>query len=81
MQKGQTKLWSMIEQVSSTAIGFLVALVTQIVVFPLFDITTTFGDNFLIASIFTFVSIIRNHARNLISNSGSSVVIVAIVTI
>lgn len=61
MTKGQAKRHSLLETIISTILGFLVALGTQLVVFPLFDIHTSHGENFLIASIFTIVSIIRGY--------------------
>ena len=51
----------MLETISSVAIGFIVALLTQLIVFPFFDIQTTFGDNFMIAAIFTVVSVVRGY--------------------
>lgn len=55
----QTKLMSMLESVLSTAIGFGVALATQILVFPLFGFDPPLAVNLLITVIFTAVSIAR----------------------
>jgi hypothetical protein len=38
----------------------MVALATQIVVFPLFGLTVSLGDNLMIGAIFTAVSIARH---------------------
>lgn len=57
----QTKLQSMIETLISIFIGFLIALLTQWIVFPLFDIQTSVQDDLIIVSIFTAVSIIRGY--------------------
>ena len=57
----QTKKWSMIETVFGVVIGFIIALLTQLIVFPLFNITTSFNENFIIAGIFTIVSIVRGY--------------------
>jgi len=57
----QSRTLSLIESSLSTAIGFGVALLTQIVVFPLFGIDVTIGDNLGIAALFTGVSIVRGY--------------------
>lgn len=59
--RGQKKSHSMIEIVVGTGIGFGVALLTQLAVFPLFGIQTSHGENFAIAAIFTVVSILRGY--------------------
>lgn len=61
IQQQQSKKWSAIEVVAGVIIGFIIALLTQLVVFPLFNIATSFGENFTIAGIFTVVSIIRGY--------------------
>lgn len=61
MKHEQSKKWSLIEATVGVVVGFIVALLLQIIVFPIFDIDTTFGENFTIASIFTVASIIRGY--------------------
>ena len=60
-QVGQSKLESLIESAINTGLGFLVAMVTQILVYPLFDIDVTVGDQALLALIFTAVSLVRGY--------------------
>ena len=60
-QVGQSKLESLIESAINTALGFLVAMVTQILTYPLFDIDVTMGDQALLALIFTAVSLVRGY--------------------
>lgn len=55
----QTKLMSFLETMLSTAIGFAVALLTQIFVFPLFGFNPPLHENLIITAIFTVVSIAR----------------------
>lgn len=55
----QTRRASLIESVSNTAIGFGVALASQMIVFPWFGINIPFSSNVLITVIFTGVSIAR----------------------
>lgn len=55
----QSRLMSIIEQGASTVIGLVVALVTQLAVFPLFGFHPPLVDNLAITGIFTVVSIVR----------------------
>lgn len=55
----QSRMMSLVEQSLSTAIGFAVALVTQLMVFPLFGFHPDIGANLAITAIFTVVSIAR----------------------
>ena len=57
----QSKKMSLIETIVSVAIGYVVALLSQIVVFPLFDIEVSLIDNLLIGLLFTVISIIRGY--------------------
>lgn len=52
----------MIETAISVTIGYLVALVSQIAIFPLFGIYATMTDNLLIGAWFTAISVIRGYA-------------------
>ena len=60
--KRQTRKQSLIEQCVSTGIGYLVALATQIAVFPIFNLHVEWHENIVISLIFTGVSIIRGYA-------------------
>ena len=57
----QPRIYSLIESVANVAIGFGVALATQIVVFPIFGLHATISDQLGIAAIFTVVSIARSY--------------------
>ena len=57
----QTRLQSMTEAVASVLVGYVVALATQLAVFPLFGLTASFLDNVLIAAIFTVISVVRSY--------------------
>ncbi len=57
----QSRTLSAVETLTSTAAGYLVAVLTQAVVFPRFGIETRTRDHFAIAAIFTAVSIIRGY--------------------
>ena len=51
---------SLIEAIANVAVGFIVALLTQIVVFPVFGLDVSLSENLVIGSIFTGVSICRS---------------------
>lgn len=58
----QPRVHSLIESITNVAVGFLVALAAQVAVFPMFGIHIEISDNLAIATIFTFVSIVRSYA-------------------
>lgn len=57
----QSKLYSFIESISNVLIGYFVALVSQIIIFPFFGINATIKDNLIIGLWFTIISIIRSY--------------------
>lgn len=65
----QTRLESFIESAINTGLGFLLALVTQILIYPLFDIEVSLGDQTLLALIFTSVSLVRGYVVRRYFNS------------
>ena len=58
----QTRKQSLIETATSVLIGYLVALASQMAIFPIFGIYVPFSDNLLIGLWFTAVSIVRGYA-------------------
>ena len=64
----QSKTMSLIESISNVIIGYFVALLSQIIVFPIFDIQTTIQDNLLIGLWFTGISILRSFVLRRIYN-------------
>lgn len=56
----QTRLGSLIESLMNIVIGFGVALVSQIVVFPMFGIHVPLSSNFAIGAWFTAISLVRS---------------------
>lgn len=57
----QSKKHSLIESVSNVLIGYLVALFSQLLIFPFFDIDVSLSDNVLIGLWFTLISIVRSY--------------------
>ena len=69
----QAKSMSMIEAVLNTAIGWLVAVIAQVVVFPWFGVHATVRQNMGIAAALAVVSIIRSYIiRRLFNGSTKS---------
>lgn len=57
----QSKLQSLIESLTNILIGYLTALLSQVLIFPIFDIYVSFQDNLLIGLYFTIISLIRSY--------------------
>ena len=57
----QTKLGSLIESLMNIAIGYGVALLSQIVVFPMFGIHVPLSTNLWIGAWFTVISLVRSY--------------------
>jgi hypothetical protein len=51
---------SLVEAMANVVVGFLLALLTQITIFPVFELVVSVADNLLISAIFTAVSIVRS---------------------
>ena len=58
----QSRLMSLAESLANVLVGYGVAVITQVVVFPLFGLVVTVTENMLIGLIFTVVSIVRSYA-------------------
>ena len=58
----QSRLMSLLESLANVLVGYGVAVLTQVVVFPLFGLVVTVTENLLIGLIFTAVSIVRSYA-------------------
>ena len=57
----QTRRHSAIESITNVVFGYLVALLSQIIIFPFFGIHIPIGDNILIGCWFTIISIARSY--------------------
>ncbi|MBY4895328.1 hypothetical protein KUL25_21415 [Rhodobacteraceae bacterium N5(2021)] len=58
----QSRLMSLIEAITNVIVGYGVAVVTQILIFPIFGLQTTLGQNLAMGGIFTIVSLFRSFA-------------------
>jgi hypothetical protein len=57
----QSRRMSLVESLFNVAIGYGVAVTTQIIVFPLFGLEVSLSDNLAIGGLFTVVSIVRSY--------------------
>jgi len=58
----QTRTHSFIESVANVLVGYTVAILSQLLVFPMFDINVPFTDNLMIGMWFTLISLVRSYA-------------------
>jgi len=58
----QSRAMSMLESATNVFIGYLVAVLSQLLIFPFFDIHVPLSDNLLIGAWFTVISLIRSYA-------------------
>lgn len=64
----QSKRHSFLEAVLNTSIGYVIAIATQVAVFPLFGIHIPLEQDLLIGLIFTVVSLVRSYALRRLFN-------------
>lgn len=67
----QSRIHSAIEAVANTLIGLAVALIAQMIIYPIFGFYPSIGQNIQIAILFTAVSIVRSYALRRIFNRHS----------
>ncbi len=58
----QSRRASLVEAITNVAVGYVLAVITQIMVFPWFGIHPSLGENLAIGSIFTGISLLRSYA-------------------
>jgi len=56
----QSRHMSLVESVANVAVGYGIAVLTQILIFPVFGLHTTLAQNLQMGGIFTGVSIFRS---------------------
>jgi len=55
----QSRRMSLVESIANVVIGYVLAVTTQVVVFPLFGIHIAMADDLAIGGIFALVSLLR----------------------
>ena len=58
----QSRLLSFVEALANVAVGYAIAVLTQLAVFPWFGLPARLDDALGIGLIFTFVSLVRGYA-------------------
>jgi hypothetical protein len=61
MSMRQSPLMSLVEAVANVVVGLVVAVATQIVVFPILGLQASLAQNLKLALAFTGVSIVRGY--------------------
>ena len=57
----QSRLMSLVESVANVIVGYGVAVMTQILIFPIFGLHTTLAQNLKMGAVFTLASIARSY--------------------
>lgn len=57
----QSRWMSLLEAATNIVVGYCLAVLTQLVVFPLFGLRATFSENLLIGGVFTLISLVRSY--------------------
>jgi NhaP-type Na+/H+ and K+/H+ antiporter len=70
----QTRFWSLVESVANVLIGFGVALLAQVIIFPWFGIYVGPSEHVLIGVAFTVVSLVRSYVLRRVFNRLNAVV-------
>jgi hypothetical protein len=65
----QSRFLSFVEAAANIVVGYAVAVLTQVMAFPLFGLHATLSDNLLIGGIFTCASLVRSYALRRLFNS------------
>jgi hypothetical protein len=58
----QSRRQSLIEAITNVVVGYALAVLTQIVVFPWFGLKVSLNDNLAIGAIFVIISLLRSYA-------------------
>ena len=58
----QSRRMSLIEAVTNVAVGYILAVATQIVVFPWFGLHPSLGENLALGGVFVGISLLRSYA-------------------
>ena len=65
----QTKRQSLIETLTSVFVGWLIGVILNLTVLPLFDYNITVVDSLLVSLIFTVISVVRGYLIRRFFNS------------
>jgi hypothetical protein len=58
----QSRRMSLIEAITNVVLGYVLAVATQIIVFPWFGLYPSLGDNLALGAVFVGISLLRSYA-------------------
>jgi len=58
----QSRRMSLVEALTNVAVGYGIAVMAQMTIFPVFGLHATLAQNLMMGAIFTVVSIVRSYA-------------------
>lgn len=58
----QSRRMSLVEAITNLTVGYALAVVMQIVVFPWFGLNASLGENLALGALFTVLSLVRSYA-------------------
>lgn len=64
----QSRWMSLVEAVANIVVGYGLAVLTQIIVFPLFGLHASLSENLLIGGLFTAISLVRSYVLRRLFN-------------
>ena len=64
----QSRWMSLVESVTNIVVGYCLAVLTQVLVFPLFGLSVSLSENLGIGAVFTVVSLVRSFVLRRIFN-------------
>ena len=62
MADSQSRLMSLLESVVNVCVGFVLAVLTQLIALPWFGVRMSMGENLALGAVFTAVSVARSFA-------------------
>ena len=65
----QSYWMSFVEAVTNIVVGYALAVLTQMIVFPLFGLHASLGENLLIGGLFTCISLARSYVLRRLFNA------------
>jgi len=69
----QSRWMSLVESSANVVVGYGLAVLTQVIAFPLFGLSVSLSENLSIGAVFTLVSLVRSYVlRRLFNAVGAS---------
>lgn len=68
LSRGQTRAASAVEAVANVLVGYFVALASQLVIFDVYGVHLSLGQNAMIGVWFTLVSLVRSYVLRRVFN-------------